>query len=278
MEFSNPGDLIQLLLTAEQEGKFVFKKIKKFPPRRKKPVVWNILSHDKDNHKWGFGSGNATDGGNRGFLSLRRTTGEVKVETIYKDVLEEKKLKMGDIYSNLACSTFYMSFFISYGKNRPSVLAGFNRNTVKTAFNVYGNEFDKILTRQRSGPIVSIADEYEPRMWASLIHLKKRDSLQQLYDIEEEENTWVWRKLMNSILRIEIASRSGPMEFFRFTTSARKNWPQFLVGTRSILQTMKGPELAMAFGNETFVTNPFLKAYSYKLKATVRDDLIVNSC
>ncbi|PIA38632.1 hypothetical protein AQUCO_02700095v1 [Aquilegia coerulea] len=50
----------------------------------------------------------------------------------------------------------------------------------------------------------------------------------------------------------QIASRHGPFEFFGFSTSSHGNRPQFLVGTSSILQTMKGPELAMAFGvNET---------------------------
>ncbi|XP_042475423.1 vicilin-like seed storage protein At2g28490 [Macadamia integrifolia] len=46
----------------------------------------------------------------------------------------------------------------------------------------------------------------------------------------------------------QIASREGPMEFFGFTTSAKRNHPQFLVGANSILQTMRGPELATAFG------------------------------
>ncbi|KAJ4977629.1 hypothetical protein NE237_008409 [Protea cynaroides] len=46
----------------------------------------------------------------------------------------------------------------------------------------------------------------------------------------------------------QIASRGAPMEFFGFTTSARKNRPLFLVGANSILQTMKGPEVATAFG------------------------------
>ncbi|KAJ7982099.1 Vicilin-like seed storage protein [Quillaja saponaria] len=45
----------------------------------------------------------------------------------------------------------------------------------------------------------------------------------------------------------QIASRTGPLEFFGFTTSARKNRPQFLVGASSVLQTMRGPELAAAF-------------------------------
>ncbi|KAF5200012.1 Vicilin-like seed storage protein [Thalictrum thalictroides] len=46
----------------------------------------------------------------------------------------------------------------------------------------------------------------------------------------------------------QIASRRGPFEFFGFSTSARDNRPQFLVGASSILQTMKGPEFARAFG------------------------------
>ncbi|XP_049380553.1 vicilin-like seed storage protein At2g28490 [Solanum stenotomum] len=46
----------------------------------------------------------------------------------------------------------------------------------------------------------------------------------------------------------QIASRTGPFEFFGFTTTARKNMPQFLVGQNSILQSMRGPEFAAAFG------------------------------
>lgn len=46
----------------------------------------------------------------------------------------------------------------------------------------------------------------------------------------------------------QISSRTGPFEFFGFTTSARNNRPQFLVGANSLLQTMKGPEIAAAFG------------------------------
>ncbi|GFP81004.1 vicilin-like antimicrobial peptides 2-2 [Phtheirospermum japonicum] len=46
----------------------------------------------------------------------------------------------------------------------------------------------------------------------------------------------------------QIASRTGPFEFFGFTTSARNNRPQFLVGANSLLQTMRGPEMAAAFG------------------------------
>ncbi|KAM7527896.1 hypothetical protein LguiB_031306 [Lonicera macranthoides] len=46
----------------------------------------------------------------------------------------------------------------------------------------------------------------------------------------------------------QIASRTGPFEFFGFTTSAHKNHPQFLVGSNSLLHTMRGPELAASFG------------------------------
>ncbi|GAB2275111.1 hypothetical protein Dimus_009876 [Dionaea muscipula] len=47
----------------------------------------------------------------------------------------------------------------------------------------------------------------------------------------------------------QIASRSGPFEFFGFTTSSHRNRPQFLVGARSIIQSMShSPEIATAFG------------------------------
>ena len=46
----------------------------------------------------------------------------------------------------------------------------------------------------------------------------------------------------------QVASRGGPFEFFGFSTSARRNRPQFLVGASSVLRTMLGPELAAGFG------------------------------
>ena len=48
----------------------------------------------------------------------------------------------------------------------------------------------------------------------------------------------------------QIASRSGAMEFFGFSTSEKKNRPQFLAGGGSILGALVGPELAAAFGAE----------------------------
>ncbi|KAF0913659.1 hypothetical protein E2562_023760 [Oryza meyeriana var. granulata] len=46
----------------------------------------------------------------------------------------------------------------------------------------------------------------------------------------------------------QVASRGGPFVFFGFTTSARRNHPQFLVGDSSVLHALLGPELASAFG------------------------------
>uniref|UniRef100_A0ACD5XPV2 Uncharacterized protein n=1 Tax=Avena sativa TaxID=4498 RepID=A0ACD5XPV2_AVESA len=46
----------------------------------------------------------------------------------------------------------------------------------------------------------------------------------------------------------QVASRGGPFEFFGFTTSARRNRPQFLAGATSVLRAMLGPELSAGFG------------------------------
>ncbi|KAL6902190.1 hypothetical protein ACP4OV_005066 [Aristida adscensionis] len=46
----------------------------------------------------------------------------------------------------------------------------------------------------------------------------------------------------------QVASRGGPFEFFGFTTSARRNRPQFLAGATSVLRAMLGPELAAGLG------------------------------
>jgi hypothetical protein len=46
----------------------------------------------------------------------------------------------------------------------------------------------------------------------------------------------------------QIASKTGPLEFFGFTTSAHENRPQFLVGANSLLKAMMGPELAAGLG------------------------------
>ncbi|RZR84978.1 hypothetical protein BHM03_00011898 [Ensete ventricosum] len=45
----------------------------------------------------------------------------------------------------------------------------------------------------------------------------------------------------------QIASTGAPMEFVGFTTSSRRNHPQFLIGASSVLRSMRGRELAAAF-------------------------------
>lgn len=58
----------------------------------------------------------------------------------------------------------------------------------------------------------------------------------------------------------QISSRTGPFEFFGFTTSARKNRPQFLVGASSLLRTLPNPELAVAFGVSEYRLRNFTDA------------------
>lgn len=63
----------------------------------------------------------------------------------------------------------------------------------------------------------------------------------------------------------QIASSSGPMEFFGFTTSARKNRPQFLAGASSLLKSMKGPVLAAALGTTEEKLNRIIDAQKHSV-------------
>ncbi|KAH7863448.1 hypothetical protein Vadar_017646 [Vaccinium darrowii] len=334
-------------------------------------------------------------------LFIRR--GEARVGSIYKDELIERRLRDGDVYRIPAGSTFYLvntadsqrlqiicsieksdsmgwgtfqSFFIGGGSYPTSVLAGFEHSTLSTALNVSESQVSQLLTRQKSGPIISLSnshsDPHQSRAWTQFLEMKHYERVQCLKRMvqvhEEEEATeedeepimWLYRKLLNSVFgkqvsgkdegrserpdaynlfdrrpdfennygssvaldqsdysplgqsgvglylvnltagsmmaphlnptateygivlrgtgRIQIvfpngtlamntrvsegdvfwipryfpfcqiASRSGPFEFFGFTTSARGNRPQFLVGSNSILQSMRGPAFAAAFG------------------------------
>ncbi|KAK4852250.1 hypothetical protein QYF36_022374 [Acer negundo] len=60
----------------------------------------------------------------------------------------------------------------------------------------------------------------------------------------------------------QMSSRTSPLEFFGFTTSARKNRPQFLVGANSILRTLPNPELAAAFSVSEHRLKRFTEAQS----------------
>ncbi|XP_065867695.1 vicilin-like seed storage protein At2g28490 [Euphorbia lathyris] len=325
-------------------------------------------------------------------LFIRR--GEARIGLIYKDELAERRLKIGDVYRIPAGSAFYLintgegqrlhvvcsidpseslglglfqSFFLGGGTYPTSVLAGFEPETLSTAFNVTIDELKDVMGSQRQGPIIYIDDSRAPRIWRSFIKMEEQEKLNHLKKmmptfqiVEEEENiaSWSWRKLLQSVIGREkkretkgkspdsynlykrspdfrnnygssvaldessydplknsgigvylvnltggsmmaphvnptateygivlrgsgiiqivypngtqamntkvkegdvfmvpryfpfcqIASRTGPFEFFGFTTSARRNRPQFLAGANSLLSNIGGPELAAAFG------------------------------
>ncbi|XP_023511963.1 vicilin-like seed storage protein At2g28490 [Cucurbita pepo subsp. pepo] len=325
-------------------------------------------------------------------LFVRR--GEVKVGLIYKDELAERRMKGGDVYRIPAGSVFYMvnvgegqrlqiicsidkseslsygtfqSFFIGGGTYPVSVLAGFDQDTLATAFNVSYTELRRILSRQRQGPIVYISDTESPGVWSKFLQVKDGDKGNKIATINEDgeeaekNKTWSWRNLMSSIFGNEnrdktkrtrtgkspdsynlydktpdfsnaygwsvaldeheysplghsgigvylvnltagsmmaphinptaaeygivlrgtgtiqivypngtsamdtevtegdvfwvpryfpfcqIASRTGPFEFFGFTTSSRRNRPQFLAGANSVFHTLRSPAVASAF-------------------------------
>ncbi|KAG8371362.1 hypothetical protein BUALT_Bualt13G0079800 [Buddleja alternifolia] len=326
--------------------------------------------------------------------------GEARIGHIYKDELVERSLEMGDIYRIAAGSAFYLintaerhrlhvicsidtsdslgghtfqPFYVAGGTYPTSLLSGFDRQTLSTAFNVSEAELGKMLTRQREGPIVYLSDTHSSSAWSIFLDMEQQQRLAQMrkivrmreedIDAENEQPTWFFRKLLISVFgkvdkRVQdkrgktktgpdsyniynrkpdfennygwsialdesdysplshddvgvylvnlsagsmmaphihprateygivlrgsgtiqivypngslamnakvtegdvfwipryfpfcqIASHRGPFEFFGFTTSARNNRPQFLVGANSLLHTIRGSELAAAFG------------------------------
>lgn len=62
-------------------------------------------------------------------------------------------------------------------------------------------------------------------------------------DVSEGDVFWIPRYFPFC----QLASRGGPLQFFGFTTSSRRNRPQFLAGRKSVLRMMRGPALAAAF-------------------------------
>ncbi|KAJ0083951.1 hypothetical protein Patl1_30754 [Pistacia atlantica] len=169
-------------------------------------------------------------------LFVRR--GEARVGCIYKDDLVEKTLKVGDVFRIPAGSAFYLvntgegqklhiicsidpseslglrafqSFFIGGGSYPTSILAGFGHETLSNAFNVSSDEVEDILNRQQDGPIVYISDSHAPSMWSKFLQLKEQERLQHLKRMvefqqepqEQEQKTWSWRKLLNSVFGAE---------------------------------------------------------------------------
>ncbi|KAL5831215.1 hypothetical protein ACOSQ4_016569 [Xanthoceras sorbifolium] len=154
-------------------------------------------------------------------LILFVNRGEATVGSIYKNELEERQLKTGDVIDpseSLGLGAF-RSFFIGGGSHSTLVLAGFHRETLANAFNVSESEVEEILNKPSEGPIVYMSDSHSPSLWAKFLQLKEQDRLQQLKgmvgiqqepeeeeeeeeDEEEQITTWSWRKL-NSVFGIK---------------------------------------------------------------------------
>nr|AAC15238.1 globulin-like protein [Daucus carota]AAC18404.1 globulin-like protein [Daucus carota] len=170
-------------------------------------------------------------------LFIRR--GEAKVGSIRNDKLVEQDLKTGDIYTIDAGSVFYIentgegqrlqiicsidtsesltwhafqSFFIGGGRNPSSILAGFDKETLSTAFNVSVSELEEFLSPEPSGAIVYISPESKsPNLWTHFInlehhqkkaHLKKFVLFEGDVDVtesKEERPSWSLGKLVKSL-------------------------------------------------------------------------------
>ncbi|PNX87118.1 vicilin-like protein antimicrobial peptides 2-2-like protein [Trifolium pratense] len=77
----------------------------------------------------------------------------------------------------------------------------------------------------------------------------------------------------------QIASSSEQLDFFGFTTSSKKNKPQFLVGSTSLMKTLMGPELAAAFGvSEDTIKNILNAQHEGVIIPTQRDTLVETNC
>ncbi|XP_052172984.1 vicilin-like seed storage protein At2g28490 [Diospyros lotus] len=107
------------------------------------------------------------------------------------------------------------------------------------------------LVRLKAGSIM--APHLNPRAMEYGVVLKGNGSIQIVYPngsmamnarVSEGDVFWVPQYFPFC----QIASRSGPFEFFGFTTSSSKNRPVFLVGAHSLMQSMRGPEYAASFG------------------------------
>nr|XP_016468163.1 PREDICTED: vicilin-like seed storage protein At2g28490 [Nicotiana tabacum] len=166
--------------------------------------------------------------------------GEARVGHIYGDVLAERGLKPGDVYTIPAGSAFYLenrvenqrlhiicsidvtsesmgwhafqSFFVGGGIYPTSILAGFDHTTLSTALNVSTAELSTFLTRQSSGPIVHLSGSHHTHIWSKflaqephkrLAHLKRIANFKEETIPKEEESTWSLRKFLFTLLNRE---------------------------------------------------------------------------
>ncbi|KAI3688201.1 hypothetical protein L1987_81911 [Smallanthus sonchifolius] len=167
--------------------------------------------------------------------------GEARIGSIYKDDFVEKDLKTGDLYRIQSGSAFYLvntaqgqrlhiiasidttessdwssfeSFSLSGGTNPRSVLAGFDTQTLATAFNVSYDAVDELLSSRQEGSIVFLNPDNEPRdessKWKRFLELRTHERKTQMKRIvnvgpktDEEADTsttWSLRELLISLL------------------------------------------------------------------------------
>ncbi|KAF7823440.1 vicilin-like seed storage protein [Senna tora] len=172
--------------------------------------------------------------------------GEAKVGFVYKREVKERKLKRGDVFQIPAGSTFYLvnavkdqrlhvSFYIGGGTYPASVLSGFQPEILEAAFN---------------GSMM--APHVNPKATEYGVILRGSGTVQIVYPNGTSA--------MNKQVKVgdvffvpryfpfcQVAAMDEGLEFFGFTTSSAKNRPQFLVGARSLLRSLMGPELAASF-------------------------------
>ncbi|XP_075633019.1 vicilin-like seed storage protein At2g28490 [Castanea sativa] len=166
-------------------------------------------------------------------IFIRR--GEAKIGLIYKDELGERWLKTGDVYHIPAGSAFYLvntaegqklhiicsidpseglgvgtfqSFFIGGGTYPQSVLAGFEPETLSRAFNISYAEV-RDLFRLKRGPIIYLNDSHSSSPWPKIRQMKEHARLMDSHEepAQKEEQTWSWRKLLNSMLGMETENK-----------------------------------------------------------------------
>ena len=87
----------------------------------------------------------------------------------------------------------------------------------KHSLQVSSSKVREILTRQNQGPIIFLNDSRSSSPWKKFLQLKEHERLQHLKKlvnfheepVQEEKQTWSWRKLLNNILGTETENKAG---------------------------------------------------------------------
>ncbi|KFK32293.1 hypothetical protein AALP_AA6G223800 [Arabis alpina] len=169
--------------------------------------------------------------------------GEATLGVICKDKFGERRLKGGDIYWIPAGSVFYLlntgigqrlhvicsidpsqslgfetfqPFYIGGGPS--SVLAGFDTDTLTSAFNVSQPELQQMMMSQFRGPIVHIT-ERAPTMWTSFLGLREEEKhkhFKKLLEMKQGssqnkqyDSSSSWRNIVRSILDLTVEKNKG---------------------------------------------------------------------